>query len=76
MNKCGGFGYGFYPNIGKSDYSNANTGKEMNADTLQKIKEECEKIEKSPGFGEVTIKIQNGVVKIIQPTTTILVKKT
>jgi len=48
----------------------------MTNDTLQLIRQECEKIEKSPGFGEVTIKIQNGVVKIIQPTTTILVKKT
>ena len=46
----------------------------MNSDTLTIIKQEIEKIEKS-GFGEVTIKIQNGAVKVIQPTITILVPK-
>ena len=46
----------------------------MNPDTLMTIKQEIEKVEKA-GFGEVTIKIQNGTVKIIQPTITILVPK-
>jgi len=47
----------------------------MNAETLELIKKQCEKIETDPGFGEVVIKIQNGAVKIIQPTPTILIKK-
>jgi len=48
----------------------------MTNDTLQLIRQECEKIEKNPGFGKVLISIENGTVKIIQPTPTILVKKT
>ena len=43
----------------------------MNADTLDKIKLEVEKIEKDPKFGKVLISIENGCVKIIQPTPTI-----
>ena len=43
----------------------------MKPDTLEIIKTECEKIEKDPGFGKVTISIENGTVKIIQPQTTI-----
>ena len=43
----------------------------MNAETITLIRKECEKIEKEPGFGEVIVKIQNGCVKIIQPTSTI-----
>jgi len=43
----------------------------MNSETLLRIKTECEKIEKDPGFGKVSITIENGYVKIIQPTTTI-----
>ena len=46
----------------------------MNADTLLRIKAECEKIEKEPGFGKVLISIENGYVKIIQPTPTILIQ--
>ena len=48
----------------------------MTNDTLQLIRQECEKIEKSPGFGKILISIENGAVKVIQPTPTILVKKT
>ena len=44
----------------------------MDTDILQMIKQEIEKIETFPGFGEVVIKIQNGRVKIIQPTPTIM----
>ena len=47
----------------------------MNADTLAKIKLECEKIETDPGFGKVLVFIENGAVKVIQPTPTIVIKK-
>lgn len=40
----------------------------MNAETLLKIKLECEKIEKEPGFGKVLVSIENGCVHSIQPT--------
>ena len=43
----------------------------MNDETLVLIKQECEKIEKDPGFGKVLISIENGTVKVIQPTSTI-----
>ena len=43
----------------------------MDADTLDLIKQECEKIEKDPGFGKVLISIENCFVKVIQPTPTI-----
>ena len=46
----------------------------MNADTLARIKQECEKIEKEPGFGKILISIEHGEVRIIQPTQTILIK--
>ncbi len=46
----------------------------MNADTLAIIKQECEKIEKEPGFGKVLISIEHGAVRIIQPTPTILMR--
>lgn len=47
----------------------------MNAETLTKIKQECEKIEKEPGFGKVLICIVNGYVDVIQPTPTIKLDK-
>ena len=47
----------------------------MNQETLDKNKYECEKIEKDPGFGKVLISIENGTVKVIQPTPTILIKR-
>lgn len=47
----------------------------MNQETLLQIKTECEKIESNPGFGKVLISIENGCVKVIQPTPTILIKK-
>ena len=47
----------------------------MNAETLELIKQECEKIEKDPKFGKVLISIENGCVKIIQPTPTIKLNK-
>ena len=46
----------------------------MNQEVLLLIKDECEKIETDPGFGKVTISIENGCVKIIQPSPTILLK--
>ncbi len=42
---------------------------------LQLIRQECEKIENDPGFGKVLISIENGYIKIIQPTPTIMIKK-
>ena len=42
---------------------------------LQLIRQECEKIELDPKFGEVVIKIQNGHITVIQPTPTILIRK-
>ena len=47
----------------------------MNQEILLQIKAECEKIEADPGFGKVLISIENGYVKIIQPTPTIKVDK-
>ena len=47
----------------------------MNQEVLLLIQKECEKIELNPGFGKVLISIENGCVKIIQPSTTILIKK-
>jgi len=47
----------------------------MNAETLALIKAECEKIEKEPGFGKILISIENGYVRIIQPTSTIKLDK-
>ena len=46
----------------------------MDVKTLKLIREQCEKIEKEPGFGKVLISIESGSVRIIQPTTTILIK--
>ena len=43
----------------------------MNAETLDKIKLEVEKIEKDPKHGKVLISIFNGYVNVIQPTPTI-----
>ena len=47
----------------------------MNADILELIKKECEKIETETGFGKVLISIENGCVKVVQPTSTILLPK-
>ena len=46
----------------------------MNRETLALIKTECEKIEKEPGFGKVLVSIEHGNVRIIQSTSTIMVK--
>ena len=46
----------------------------MNDSTLQTIRKECEKIELDPGFGKVLISIENGHVKLIQPTPTIVLR--
>jgi len=46
----------------------------MNTDTLKLIKQEIEKIENEPGFGKVTISIEHGEVRIIQPAPTILIR--
>ena len=46
----------------------------MDVKTLNLIKEQCERIEKEPGFGKVLISIENGSVRIIQPTPTLLIK--
>ena len=43
----------------------------MDAETLELIRRECEKIEADPGFGKVLISIVNGCVEVIQPTPTI-----
>ena len=47
----------------------------MNAETLTLIRKECEKIMAEPGFGKVLISIENGAVKVIQPTPTIKLDK-
>lgn len=47
----------------------------MNSETLTLIRQECEKIEKKPGFGKVLISIVNGCVEVIQPTPTIKLDK-
>lgn len=39
---------------------------------LERIKLECEKIEKEPGHGHVLIKIKNGYTYLIEPTPTIM----
>ena len=46
----------------------------MNDVTLQMIKTECEKIEQGSGHGQVIVKIQDGVVHLIQPTENKLIK--
>lgn len=40
----------------------------MNEAYMQVIKNECEKIEKSTGHGEVLIQITNGAIRMIKPT--------
>ena len=47
----------------------------MNADTLSIIKQECEKIEKEPGFGQVVITIEHGQALFIKPTPTIMLPR-
>ena len=47
----------------------------MNTDTLNRIKQECEKIEKEPGFGKVLITIEHGRAIFIHPTPTIMLPK-
>ena len=47
----------------------------MNSDTLLLIKTECEKIEKSPGFGQVKITIENGAITFIHPTSVLKIPK-
>lgn len=47
----------------------------MNESQLQLIKQEIEKIEKSSGHGQVVVKIQDGVIHLIQPTRNILLDK-
>lgn len=42
---------------------------------LQLIKGEIEKIEKSTGHGQVVVKIQDGVIHLVQPTTNILLDR-
>ena len=46
----------------------------MDKATLDKIRVECEKIEK-PGYGEVTVKFQNGYAWRILSTCDIMIKK-
>ena len=48
----------------------------MDTTTLEKIKVECEKIEKASGHGQVVIKIQDGVVHLIQSTENTLIART
>ena len=48
----------------------------MNDETFALIKQECEKIEKDPGFGKVKITIDHGEVLFIHPTPTIMLPKT
>ena len=48
----------------------------MNDEILALIKQECEKIEKDPGFGKVLISIEHYEVRLIQPTPTILIRPT
>ena len=40
----------------------------MNDTTLQRIKVECEKIERETGFGEIVITFQDGEYHLIKPT--------
>ena len=47
----------------------------MNDSILAAIRRECEKIEADPGFGQVLIYIENGHVKMLKPTPTIIIKK-
>lgn len=47
----------------------------MNQAVLQVIRDQIEIIEDYPGYGQVVVKIENGEVKIIEPTARILVKK-
>lgn len=47
----------------------------MNEETLNFIKQECEKIEKQPGFGKVLITIEHGAAKFIHPTPTIMLPR-
>lgn len=47
----------------------------MNAATLEQIKQECEKIEKEPGYGKVLISIEGGFVRFIQPSPMIKIKE-
>jgi len=46
----------------------------MESSTLELIKAECEKIEKSSGFGQVLIVIQDGKIHHIKPTQSIFVQ--
>ncbi len=45
----------------------------MDKSTLERIKTECEKIEKSSGHGQVIVKIQDGTVHLIQHTENVLI---
>ena len=45
----------------------------MDAQTLEKIKIECEKIEEGSGYGQVTIVIMEGKVHHIKPEMSIFV---
>lgn len=47
----------------------------MKAETLARIKEECEKIERDPGFGKVVLTVEHGVVTFIRPTPIIMLPK-
>ena len=44
----------------------------MNDSTLQRIRVECEKIEKGSGHGQIVITIQDGTVHLIKPQEYIL----
>ncbi len=46
----------------------------MNPEDLAFIKQECEKIEKYPGFGKVVISIDHGCVRVVQPMPTIILR--
>ena len=47
----------------------------MNEAILRVIQNEIEKIEEYPGYGNVLIKIEHNQVKIIEPTSRILITK-
>ncbi len=47
----------------------------MNTEEIELVKLLCEKIEQGTGHGQVVVKIQDGVVHLMQPTENILIPK-